>query len=220
MLRTTAAATNTKSFLQPRRTSFAVRLPPTSTAQVLQPKRRVSIATFRPESNSHMTTPLNTQLKSRGAVGRQSFVRDPHRIRRISRIFSPLRRASGATVQATPTAMRSSSRFMGSSLQATPTSMRSSSKFMGSPSMEAGSLRSKYPAIIASAKETVSVEPTEDEGRHEKLQKVISTFLITHWGMNEVSACIINYTKMTNPFSPYPFFNFLFFWILLPLYAY
>ena len=149
MLRTTAAATNTKSFLQPRRTSFAVRLPPTSTAQVLQPKRRVSIATFRPESNSHMTTPLNTQLKSRGAVGRQSFVRDPHRIRRISRIFSPLRRASGATVQATPTAMRSSSRFMGPSMQATPTAMRSSSKFMGSPPMEAGSLRSKHPAVIA-----------------------------------------------------------------------
>ncbi|RVW19643.1 Kinesin-like protein KIN-14S [Vitis vinifera] len=164
MLRPTAAATNTKSFLQPRRTSIAVRLPPTSTAQVLQPKRRVSIAAFRPESKSRMTTPLNTQLKSRGAVGRQSFVRDPHRIRLISRIFAPLRRASGATVQATPTAMRSSSRFMGSSLQATPTSMRSSSKFMGSPSMEAGSLRSKYPAIIASAKETVSVEPTEDEG--------------------------------------------------------
>nr|CAN68240.1 hypothetical protein VITISV_012392 [Vitis vinifera] len=172
MLRPTAAATNTKSFLQPRRTSIAVRLPPTSTAQVLQPKRRVSIAAFRPESKSRMTTPLNTQLKSRGAVGRQSFVRDPHRIRLISRIFAPLRRASGATVQATPTAMRSSSRFMGSSLQATPTSMRSSSKFMGSPSMEAGSLRSKYPAIIASAKETVSVEPTEDEGRHEKLQKI------------------------------------------------
>ncbi|XP_034676577.1 kinesin-like protein KIN-14S [Vitis riparia] len=49
MLRPTAAATNTKSFLQPRRTSIAVRVPPTSTAQVLQPKRRVSIAAFRPE---------------------------------------------------------------------------------------------------------------------------------------------------------------------------
>ncbi|XP_034706064.1 kinesin-like protein KIN-14S [Vitis riparia] len=115
MPRPTAAATNTKSFLQPRRTSISLRLPQTSTAQVLQPKRRVSIETLLPEFNSHMITPLTAELKSRGAMGSQSFVRNPYRIQRISRIFSPLpgsRTASGATVQATPTAMRSCSKFM------------------------------------------------------------------------------------------------------------
>ena len=62
-----------------------------------------------------MITPLTAELKSRGAMGSRSFVRNPYRIQRISRIFSPLpgsRTASGATVQATPTAMRSCSKFM------------------------------------------------------------------------------------------------------------
>ena len=115
MPRPTAAATNTKSFLQPRRTSICLRLSQTSTAQVLQPKRRVSIESLLPEFNSHMITPLTAELKSRGAMGSRSFVRNPYRIQRISRIFSPLpgsRTASGATVQATPTAMRSCSKFM------------------------------------------------------------------------------------------------------------
>ncbi|KAJ9682015.1 hypothetical protein PVL29_018080 [Vitis rotundifolia] len=115
MPRPTAAVSNTKSFLQPRWASLSLRLPQTSTARVLQPKRRFSIETLPPEFNSHMITPLTAELKSRGAMGSQSFVRNPYRIQRISRIFSPLpgsRTASGATVQATPTAMRSCSKFM------------------------------------------------------------------------------------------------------------
>lgn len=53
--RTTAAGTNTKSLMKPRRMSVAVRPPPMS-AQVFQPKRRVSIATYRSEPTSNMTT--------------------------------------------------------------------------------------------------------------------------------------------------------------------
>ena len=113
MPRPTAAATNTKYFLQPRRISLT--LPQTSTTQFLQPKRQVSIETLLPEFKSHMITPLTTELNSRGTMGSQSFMRNPYRIQRISRIFSPLpgpRTASGATVQATPTTMRSCSKFM------------------------------------------------------------------------------------------------------------
>ncbi|CBI40880.3 unnamed protein product, partial [Vitis vinifera] len=115
MPKPTTVATNTKSFLQPRRASISLTLPQTSTTQFLQPKRRVSIETLLPEFNSHMITPLIIELKSRSAMGSQSFMRNPYRIQRISRIFSPLpgpRTASGATVQATPTTMRSCSKFM------------------------------------------------------------------------------------------------------------
>ena len=65
MLKPTAAATNTKSFLQPRRDSISLTLPQTSTTQFLQPKRRVSIETLLPEFNSHMITPFTVELKSR-----------------------------------------------------------------------------------------------------------------------------------------------------------
>ncbi|KAF3454469.1 hypothetical protein FNV43_RR04916 [Rhamnella rubrinervis] len=47
-----------RSLYKPRRISIAVRPPSPSTARVLQPRRRVSLATFRPESSTHMTTPL------------------------------------------------------------------------------------------------------------------------------------------------------------------
>ena len=47
MPRPTAAATNTKSFLQPRRASISLRLPQTSTAQFLQPKRRLGLSPTR-----------------------------------------------------------------------------------------------------------------------------------------------------------------------------
>ena len=128
MPRPIAVATNTKSFLQPRQISLT--LPQTSTTQFLQPKRRVSIETLFPKFNSHMITPLTTELKSRGTMGNQSFMRNPYRIQCISRIFSPLpgpRTTSGATVQATPTAMRSYSKFMEAS------SLRPKLSFMRDP---------------------------------------------------------------------------------------
>ncbi|KAK4778995.1 hypothetical protein SAY86_006523 [Trapa natans] len=97
---------STKSFLrQPRRISIAARPPPgpptsgTATKQPVQPRRRVSIATLRPEPSMHAaSTPLHMQ----------SSVRDT-RPARYSRLFSPM---PGYT---TPIAARSSSsKFMGS----------------------------------------------------------------------------------------------------------
>ncbi|KAG6586262.1 Kinesin-like protein KIN-14S, partial [Cucurbita argyrosperma subsp. sororia] len=105
----TTAAANTRSLLVPRRRSLAVRPTPTTTTtttttQVFQPKRRVSMATLRPELNSHMTTPLHT-------LGPQEFAT---RKARYSKLFSPLPEFQ-ASVEATPIAMRSSSsKFMGS----------------------------------------------------------------------------------------------------------
>ncbi|RVX19069.1 Kinesin-like protein KIN-14S [Vitis vinifera] len=120
MLRPSAAATKTKSLLQPRRTIaktshlWSKHARPTAAAtntksfcnqdgppflsdflkhqqhRFFQPKRRVSIESLLPEFNSHMITPLTAELKSRGAMGSRSFVRNPYRIQRISRIFSPL----------------------------------------------------------------------------------------------------------------------------------
>ncbi|KAJ6737586.1 KINESIN-LIKE PROTEIN [Salix viminalis] len=86
--RITTAGTNTKRLMKPRRMSVAIR-PPMS-AQVFQPKRRVSIATYRSEPTSNMTTPLQTsRYKNGNVVGRQSFVRDPRKPRN-SKLFSPL----------------------------------------------------------------------------------------------------------------------------------
>lgn len=108
--------------MKPRRFSVAVRPPPLSTTatsttkQVLKPRRRVSIATLRPESSFHMTTPLHpsaSQFKHGSAVGRQSIVRDPRKAR-YSRLFSPLPESRRA-VETTP--LRSSSKFMGSPLR-------------------------------------------------------------------------------------------------------
>ncbi|KAI5587310.1 hypothetical protein BDE02_05G023400 [Populus trichocarpa] len=64
--RTTTTGTNTKSLMKPRSMSVAVRPPPMS-AQVFQPKRRVSIATYRSEPTSNMT-PLQTSRYKNGNV--------------------------------------------------------------------------------------------------------------------------------------------------------
>ncbi|KAK9293090.1 hypothetical protein L1049_021075 [Liquidambar formosana] len=135
MARTTVAASNTRNLLRPRRSSIAIRPPSTTTTtHVLQPKRRVSIATFRPESNSQMMTPLprTSQLKYDGAMGRQSFVRDPRKLR-YSKMFSPLPEFKTAA----------------SAVEATPTATRFSSKFMGSPPTQAGSWKPKHPTVVA-----------------------------------------------------------------------
>ncbi|XP_041022536.1 kinesin-like protein KIN-14S isoform X2 [Juglans microcarpa x Juglans regia] len=134
---TTMVATNSKSLMKPRRFSVAVRPPPfstttTTTTKVLQPRRRVSIATLRPESSSHMTTPLHpsaSRFKHGSAIGRQSFVRDSRKAR-YSRLFSPL-----------PESRRA--------VESTPTALRSSSKFMGSPPTHAGSSKLGNPTVVA-----------------------------------------------------------------------
>ncbi|XP_062143259.1 kinesin-like protein KIN-14S isoform X2 [Alnus glutinosa] len=140
--KTTMVATNTKSLMKPRRFSVAVRPPPppttTTTTQVFQPRRRVSIATLRPESNSYMTTPLHTsasRFKDGSAMGRQSFVKDPRKAR-YSRLFSPL-----------PESRRAA--------ETTPTAMRSSSKFMGSPP----TWKSKHPTVVALQRKSLVWSP-------------------------------------------------------------
>ncbi|KAL5566090.1 hypothetical protein UlMin_029254 [Ulmus minor] len=110
--KTTAGSTNTKGFPQPRRISIAARPPPrTNPSQMLQPRRRVSLATLRPEPNSHMTTPLHTS-ESKFKNNRLSLMRDPRKAR-YSKLFSPMPDLLRPTGEITPMAARSS-KFMGS----------------------------------------------------------------------------------------------------------
>ncbi|TQE05099.1 hypothetical protein C1H46_009251 [Malus baccata] len=136
---TALAGRNQKSLILPRRISIAVRPPTATTQQVLQPKRRVSIATYRPEPSSHMTTPLHTSA-SLSNSDRPSFARDPRRAR-YSRLFSPMPELK-------------------SEAETTPTTMRRSSKFMGSPPTLAGSVRAaRHPAAVALLRKPVVWSP-------------------------------------------------------------
>ncbi|XP_057497304.1 kinesin-like protein KIN-14S [Actinidia eriantha] len=133
--------TKTKPLLQARRGSIAVR-PPPATTQVLQPKRRASIATFRPEPNSNVPTPLNNsnaRPRTDRVLGRQSFVWDPQRVWRTSRVET--------TVEATPTAASRSSKFMGSP-----------------PTAQAGSWKPKHPTVIALQRKPLIWSPLKLRG--------------------------------------------------------
>ncbi|KAJ0079241.1 hypothetical protein Patl1_22637 [Pistacia atlantica] len=147
------AATNIKSLLKPRRISIAVRPPPSATStttQVIQPKRRVSIATLRPEPSSYMTTPLRPSVSrfQNGSTmgGRQSLVRDPRKAR-YSKLFSPLPEYRTTSEITTPTAMRSSSKFMGSP-----------------PTQVAGSWRPKHPTVVALQRKSLVWSPLKLRG--------------------------------------------------------
>lgn len=137
--RTTAAGTNTKSLMKPRRMSVAVRPSPPISAQVFQPKRRVSIATYRLEPTSNMTPLQTSQYKNGNVVGRQSFVRDKRKPRN-SKLFSPLPELRTAS-------------------ETTPTVMRTSSKFMGSPPPQAGSWKPKHPTVVALQRKSLVWSP-------------------------------------------------------------
>lgn len=138
-----------KPILKARRGSIAVR-PSTTTAQVFQPKRRASIATFRPEPN--MATPLqNSSARPRNdrAMGRQSFVWDPQRVWRTSRVSSPLPQSR----EAPPTP----------AVEATPVGHRSS-KFRGSPPSQLGSWKPKHPTVLALQKKHLVWSPLKQRG--------------------------------------------------------
>lgn len=146
----------TKPVLRARRGSIAVR-PSSSqaaaTAQVLQPKRRASIATFRPESNSNMSTPLpnsSARLRPDRAMGRQSFVWDPQRVWRTSRVSSPL-----PQVEATPIGPRSS-------------------KFRGSPPSAVGSWKPKHPTVVALQKKQLVWSPLKLRGMKNKRNSMLT----------------------------------------------
>ncbi|XP_051144568.1 kinesin-like protein KIN-14S [Andrographis paniculata] len=87
--------------LQARRGSIAVRpLPPppatTTGDQTFRPRRRASVATLQPELNSTMKqapsegSSSSIQPRIRRFVGRQSYVWDPQKLWRTSRVPSPL----------------------------------------------------------------------------------------------------------------------------------
>ncbi|KAL2254125.1 UNVERIFIED_CONTAM: Kinesin-like protein KIN-14S [Sesamum indicum] len=142
--------TKARPTLKPRRGSIAVRPNPPASSQVLQPKRRASIATIGPESNTNLATPLRSSIRSRNdrAVGRQSFVWDPQRVWRTSRVSSPLpqsRELSSATIEATPVGQRSS-------------------KFKVSPPSQAGSWRPKHPTVVALHKKHLVWSPLKMRG--------------------------------------------------------
>ncbi|GLT94955.1 hypothetical protein SLE2022_126640 [Rubroshorea leprosula] len=147
-IRTMMAAPNTKALLQPRRISVAVRPPlPSTTAEVLKPKRRVSIATVQPEPSLQMTTPLRTSsshFQNGSAIGRPSFVRDQRKTR-YSRLFSPLPELKNAS-------------------ETSPTVMRSSSKFMGSPPLQPGSWKPKHPTVVALQRKSLVWSPLKLKG--------------------------------------------------------
>ncbi|KAL8540830.1 hypothetical protein ACS0TY_002161 [Phlomoides rotata] len=148
-----------KPALKARRGSIAVRPSQAATGQAIQPKRRASIATLRPESNSHMTTPLHNpsaRLRTDRVMGRQSFVWDPQRVWRTSRVSSPVpQQNEGSTVLATPVGPKSS-------------------KFRGSPPSHAGSWKPKHPTVIALQKKHVIWSPLKLRDWKNKRNSVLS----------------------------------------------
>ncbi|KAK6139365.1 hypothetical protein DH2020_026873 [Rehmannia glutinosa] len=153
-----------KPIFKARRGSIAVRPPPPTTSQVRQPKRRASIATLRSEFNTNtMTTPLHSstvRLRNDRVMGRQSFVWDPQRVWRTSRVSSPLphsrEQLSTATIEATPIGPRSS-------------------KFKGSPPSQAGSWRPKHPTVVALQKKHLVWSPLKLRGMKNNGKSLLST---------------------------------------------
>lgn len=146
-----------KPILKARRGSIAVRPSPAATGQVFQPKRRASIATFRPEA-----TPLqNSSARPRSdrAIGRQSFVWDPQRVWRTSRVCSPLPQSR----EAPPTP----------AIEATPVGPRSS-KFRGSPPSQLGSWKPKHPTVVALQKKHFVWSPMKMRGMKNKRNSFMS----------------------------------------------
>lgn len=145
-------ASNTNSLLKPRRVSIAIGPPTTTTkpAKSLQPKRRVSIATIRPEPSTFMTTPLRTSLNNGSSMKRKSLVQDPRKAR-YSRLFSPLPKLS----------------------EATPVAMRSSSKFMRSPpvSQATGSWKPTHPTVVALQRKSLIWSPLKLRGNMKNQKK-------------------------------------------------
>ncbi|XP_047342610.1 kinesin-like protein KIN-14S [Impatiens glandulifera] len=115
-----------KKPLQARRCSFVIKpsaaAASTKTSQPLQPRRRASVATFRTESSSNsMTANGSTITPRRGSVvrvrtDRQSFVWDPQRLWRSSRVQSSsmMQQQQVGRGEVTPMAQITGKRFMAS----------------------------------------------------------------------------------------------------------
>ncbi|KAH9615389.1 hypothetical protein KSS87_022661 [Heliosperma pusillum] len=130
---------NTRGSLRgPRRGSIAVRPTTQMVVPTLQPRRRVSIATLRPEPSSDTGSPLNTQPKRESALPRPSFLGGISKVRRFSKVFTPM-------PESTP---MSSRRFMSSP-----------------PSQQVGSWKPKHPTVVALQKKPVVWSPLQLRGR-------------------------------------------------------
>lgn len=148
-----------KALAVPKRLSIAVR-PTAAAKQVLQPKRRASIATFHPEPNLNTTTPLNrssARLRTDRVVGRQSFVWDPQRVWRTTKVQSPLQQLRGTS----------------GAIEETPINPRSS-KFVGSPPSQAGSWRPKHPTVVALQKKQLIWSPLKMKAMRNSRKSLIS----------------------------------------------
>ncbi|KAH6762555.1 P-loop containing nucleoside triphosphate hydrolases superfamily protein, partial [Perilla frutescens var. hirtella] len=161
--------------LKARRGSIAVRPSPATTGQVFQPKRRASIATFRPESTATPLENSSARLRPERTMGRQSFVWDPQRVWRTSRVSSPPVPQS-REVPATPVGpgVWRTSR-VSSPMPATPVGPRGSSKFRGSPpSQQVGSWKPKHPTVVALQKKHLVWSPLKLRGMKNKRDSHIS----------------------------------------------
>ncbi|OIV90857.1 hypothetical protein TanjilG_15590 [Lupinus angustifolius] len=180
---------NTESFAKPRsRVSIAVpvRLPAPSTMQILQPRRRVSIAALRPDTAYDMTTPLRTSASQPSAAPMQVL----QTRRRVSvatlrpdtthDLKTPLRTSSSQftsessfggqqSLRNNQRKARYSSLFAplpelrASSVQTTPMSIRSSSKFRGSP-IQADSRLARHPIALALQRKPLVWSPLKLKG--------------------------------------------------------
>ncbi|GKD24511.1 kinesin-like protein KIN-14S [Tanacetum coccineum] len=147
-----------KPLTRARRGSYVVKPAPTVTSQVLKQKRRASIASFQSDSSSSaMTTPINQssaapRMRNDRVMGRQSFVWDPQRMWRTSRVKSPLGQSNEAA---------SSSH----AVEAVPVAAPRSNKFMGSlPSHVVGSWKPKHPTVVALQRKQLVWSPLKNKG--------------------------------------------------------
>ncbi|GJX48172.1 kinesin-like protein KIN-14S [Tanacetum coccineum] len=151
-------ASNMKPLTRARRGSYVVKLAPTVTSQVLKRKRRASISSFQSDSSSSaMTTPINQssvapRMRNDRVMGRQSFVWDPQRMWRTSRVKSPLGQSNEAA---------SSSH----AVEAAPVAAPRSNKFIGSPpSHVVGSWKPKHPTVVALQRKQLVWSPLKNKG--------------------------------------------------------
>lgn len=150
----TSRGSNMKPLSRARRGSFALKPAAPLGNQVLKPKRRASIATTLHSESSYnsmmMSTPISgtsnggPRMRNDRVVGRQSFVWDPQRVWRTTRVQSPQSKG-GMTVDSTPVR---------------------SSKFMGSPppSQVVGSWKPKHPTVVALQRKQLVWSPLKYRG--------------------------------------------------------
>ncbi|KAJ1417113.1 P-loop containing nucleoside triphosphate hydrolase [Sesbania bispinosa] len=122
--------------------------------QVLQPRRRVSIATLRSDTASDMETPLRTSTSQStdGSIVQQSMRNQ--RKARYSRLFTPMPTTSVET--------------------SSPTVMRSSSKFAGSPTQADSRMATRHPTVLALQRKSLIWSPLKLKGLKNSTRRSLS----------------------------------------------